>query len=480
MQDNIIDFLNFEDSNLECDEPRIIRGQRVLSIRQKLVPHYCPICSYRMYSKGIYERTVNHPVMQDGLPLVIKVQQRRWKCTNSACQNTLTDQFSFVEKFKHNSSVSDLLIVDAFRDPNLSATQIAKRFNVSDSYALNTFAKYVDMHRRQLGEAISVDEVHVEVSHVCNYAMVIQDFITGEPIDMIASRRQEYTEPYFAAIPLAERAKVKYLISDMYKPYIGFVDKYFPSAISVVDSFHVVKHINNMLHIYMNGLARKIKKEDEDRHHERELYLHRELKFVPSREYYLVKHFQWIVLTNPENRSYKREPRFNNKLQQYVDLHDLEYYLFKIDPDLKELRKLKDKYIEFNNSYGNNPKKARIALRSLIQEYRASGYRIFKDFADTLDYHFESIINSFIVIERYCADGTHISRLSNGPMESINRIAKDLKRNARGFRNFEHLRNRFLFAERRNAQMLAIPLPKEKYAPKTGKKRGPYKKKKYL
>ena len=100
---------------------------------------------------------------------------------------------------------------------------------------------------------------------------------------------------------------------------------------------------------------------------------------------------------------------------------------------------------------------------------------MFRDIADTLDYHFESIINSFIVMERFCADGTHLSRLSNGPMESLNRIAKDLKRNARGFRNFEHLRNRFLFAERKNAQMLAAPLPPESYTVKTGRKRGPYK-----
>ena len=478
MENNIINFLNFEDSNLECDEPRLINGQRVLTIRQKLLPHYCPICSYRMYSKGIYERTVNHPVMQDGLPLVLKVQQRRWKCTNNACSYVTTDQFSFVEKFKHNSSVSDLLIVDAFRDSNLSAAQIARKFNVSDSYALTTFAKYVDMHRRQLGEAISVDEVHVEVSRVCNYALVIQDFVTGEPIDMVPSRRQEFTEPYFASIPVNERLKVKYLISDMYKPYIAFVDKYFPNAVSVVDSFHVIKHINNQLHVYMNALARKIRKEDEERHHEREIQFHREMKFYPSREYYIVKHFQWIVRSNPENRVYRNKPQYNPRLQQYVDLHDLEYYLFKIDPDLKELRRLKDKYIDFNNKYGNNPKQARPVLRALIQEYRTSGYKIFRDFADTLDWHFESIINSFIVIERCCSDGTHISRLSNGPMESLNRIAKDLKRNARGFRNFEHLRNRFLFSERRNAQMLAIPLPKEKYAPSTGVKRGPYKKKK--
>ncbi|MBO5514407.1 MAG: transposase [Mogibacterium sp.] len=161
----------------------------------------------------------------------------------------------------------------------------------------------------------------------------------------------------------------------------------------------------------------------------------------------------------------------------YADIHKLEYLLFQIDPNLKEFRKLKEKYIHFNNSYGDNPKKARPMLRQLIQEYRFSGFKLFRDIADTLDYHFESIINSFIVIERMCADGTHMSRLSNGPMESLNRIVKDMKRNGRGFRNFEHLRNRFLFANRANAQMLSIPLPPERYQVKTGIARGPYKKK---
>lgn len=40
------------------------------------------------------------------------------------------------------------------------------------------------------------------------------------------------------------------------------------------------------------------------------------------------------------------------------------------------------------------------------------------------------------------------SRLSNGPIESINRKVKDLKRLGLGFRNFEHFRNRFLYATR--------------------------------
>lgn len=40
------------------------------------------------------------------------------------------------------------------------------------------------------------------------------------------------------------------------------------------------------------------------------------------------------------------------------------------------------------------------------------------------------------------------SRLSNGPIESINRKVKDLKRMGRGFMNFEHFRNRFLYSAR--------------------------------
>ena len=475
--DNIIKFLNFEDVGLEEVSQAVKDGKRYLTIQKKPVPHFCPVCSYRMHSKGITKRTINHPIMQDGLQLVLLVNQRRWQCTNPACNNIITDEFSFVERYKRNTKLSNILIVDAFRNPNLTAAHIARKFNVSDTYALTTFSKYVYMRRRQLTEAICIDEVHVEVSKKCNYALVIQDFITGEPIDMIVNRRQEITEPYFTSIPAAERARVRYLVSDMYRPYINYVQKYFPNAVSVVDSFHVVKHINHQIRLYMSALARKIKSRDEERHRERELAAHRPLKFKPSTEYYLVKHYQWIILKNQSELKYSKEPWFVQRLGYYVDVHKLEYLLFQIDPTLKEFRKLKEKYIHFNNKYGDNSKKARPALRALIHEYRYCGYKLFRDIADTLDSHFESIVNSFIVIERMCADGAHLSRLSNGPMESLNRITKDMRRNGRGFRNFEHLRNRFLFAERKNAQMLASPLPPEAYQVKTGTKRGPYKKK---
>lgn len=48
------------------------------------------------------------------------------------------------------------------------------------------------------------------------------------------------------------------------------------------------------------------------------------------------------------------------------------------------------------------------------------------------------------MVERLGPDDIYNSRLSNGPIESLNGKAKDLKRLGRGFRNFEHMRNRFL------------------------------------
>jgi len=474
--DNITEFLNFEDDGLEVLDQMIEGGKRILTLQKRPAPHFCSVCSYRMHSKGITPRTINHPIMQDGLQVVLIVNQRRWQCTNPACRNIITDEFSFVEKYKRNTKLADILVVNEFRNPNMTAAAIARKFSVSDTYALTTFSKYIDMHRRQLTEAICIDEVHVDISKVCNYALVIQDFVTGEPIDIVVNRRQEITEPYFTAIPAVERNRVRYLVSDMYRPYIAYVDKYFPNAISVVDSFHVVKHINHQIQLYMVALARKIRNRDFERHQEREQAFHRRLKFVPSREYRLVKHYQWIVLKNQSELRYSAPPSYQYHLGFYADIHKLEYMLFQIDPNLKDFRRLKEKYIRFNNEFGDNPKKARPQLRQLIQDYRSSGFKLFRDIADTLDYHFESIINSFIVIERMCADGTHKSRLSNGPVESRNRIVKDMKRNGRGFRNFEHLRNRFLFVNRANAQMLSVPLSPERYQVHSGLKRGPYKK----
>ena len=131
-----------------------------------------------------------------------------------------------------------------------------------------------------------------------------------------------------------------------------------------------------------------------------------------------------------------------------INTFDYEDDLFRIDSKLKDYRDLKEKYVRFNDRNAGNPLVAANELELLISEYRDSKYLMFREFASLLEKFKNPIINSFIMVEKIGPGGIYNSRLSNGPIESINRKVKDLKRLGRGFRNFEHFRNRFLYATR--------------------------------
>lgn len=141
-------------------------------------------------------------------------------------------------------------------------------------------------------------------------------------------------------------------------------------------------------------------------------------------------------------------------LQIHVFGLSYEELFFRVDPSLKELRDLKERYVRFNTINAGRPQKAALELDQLIDSYAHCEQNIFVRFSRLLKRHRESIINSFILVDRLDRDGRSIvSRLSNGPIESMNRKAKDLKRLGRGYRNFDHLRNRFLYATRMNPEL---------------------------
>ena len=352
--------------------------------------------------------------------------------------------------WKRNTNATDMLIINAFRDLSASAASIAERFHVSDTYALDTFDKYVRLDRLPLSDIISIDEIHIEMDEYCKYALVIQDFYTGEPIDLLRSRRANVTEPYFASIPKEERYSVKYLISDMYNPYIRYVDKYFPNAVPVVDSFHVIQWITHSIDMYIRKLIKKYKQRDRDLYEQQWHPVSMPEYIPPSRKGYLLQKYRWLILANDSNITYHTEPRLDPHFRCLMNTYDYQDALYQIDPNLRELRELKEMYVQFNERNAGHPMDARIDLDDLIGKYYQSSNPIFIDFANLLVRNHDYILNSFVMVERHGSGNIYNSRLSNGPIESLNRKIKDLKRLGRGYRNFEHLRARFLYATRNN------------------------------
>ncbi len=147
----------------------------------------------------------------------------------------------------------------------------------------------------------------------------------------------------------------------------------------------------------------------------------------PSREVYLLQKYRWLILANESNIIYHAEPRMDPHFHCLMNTYDYQDALFQIDPNLQELRDLKEMYISFNIRNAGHPMDARIELDDPIGKYYQSGNPIFFDFANLLVKNHDYIINSFIMVERHGSGKIYNSRLSNGPIESLNRKIKDLK-----------------------------------------------------
>lgn len=444
----ITDLLDLEDANVIISDIQIQGQTKTIILETPPAAHFCPSCGFRMHSRGIKNRTITHPILQDNYSLILILKQRRWRCTNPECLYDMSESFKFVNKQRRTTNAADMLIVDAYRNLLETSASIAKRFHVSDSHAHEVFDRYVKLDRLPLTDAISIDEVHLDMDGDCRYALVIQDFHTGDPIDLLRSRRTNVTEPYFVSIPTEERSQVKYLISDMYNPYIAYVEKYFPNAVPVVDSFHVIQWITRSIDSYIRQLIKKYRQRDREYQDKLSLEQQRPVTLPPSDEVYLLQKYRWLILVNQSNIRYRNDPRMDAHFHVLMNTYDYEDALFRMDSNLRDFRDLKEKYVQFNSRNGGKPIQARAEITALVQEFKESRHEIFRDFASLLEKYEDPIINSFIMVERIGNGKIYDARLSNGPIESINRKVKDLKRLGRGFRNFEHFRNRFLYATR--------------------------------
>lgn len=134
-------------------------------------------------------------------------------------------------------------------------------FGMSSVTVTNYFMQFVDCKRLLLPKILCVDEVFLNIDSNHKYALVLMDFETGNIVDIVISRRKEDTQRYFSNIPLKERKTVKFLICDMYNPYINYTKNYFYNSVAIVDSFHVISWLNRSINNYINQVKKDSKKE---------------------------------------------------------------------------------------------------------------------------------------------------------------------------------------------------------------------------
>ena len=135
---SITDLFDLEDSNITISDIRIDGTTKYLTLETPPSAQFCPQCGFRMHSRGVKQRTISHPVLQDGYQLKLILKQRRWRCTNNDCLYETNESFRFVNRNRRCTNASDMLIVMAFKDLSESAASIARRFHTSDTHVMDS------------------------------------------------------------------------------------------------------------------------------------------------------------------------------------------------------------------------------------------------------------------------------------------------------------------------------------------------------
>lgn len=388
-------------------------NQLSLFVRLKRKTHHCPICDNKnIISNGYYKRTIKVPLsILNNAKIILKV--RRYRCLN--CNHTFNETLQLTPAYKTISYSSMMKIMDLLKSPNITFKNVSELVGISESSVIRIFDKHCHITRGRFPEVLCIDEVFTKNSTFdSKFSCVFYDFFNKSIIDVTPSRRKNYLHMYFQKIPLNERNSVKYVCIDMYLPYKQLIKIYFKKAIICVDSFHVIKHLNDDLQKIRIRIMKQFN--------------------TDSTEYYLLKHWKNLLFDRQINLD--NPGKYNKKLKRVVTYRQLLEMILNIHQDLRNGYSLKEKYTIFNTV--STVDQAKENIDKLIEEFIKADIYEYQEFTTLLTNWKSEIVNSFIIYKG--------KRINNSIAESINSQISVILFNTKGIRNDERRKKRIMYA----------------------------------
>ena len=241
-------------------------------------------------------------------------------------------------------------------------------------------------------EAIGVDEIAVWRGH--KYLTVVYQIDLGvrRLLWVGKERTVESFRGFFAMFGKARARALRFIASDMWKPYLDVIAELASQAVHVLDRFHIVANMNKAVDEVRAGEARDLVRQG----------------YEP-----ILKHTRWCFLKRPENLNDAQRAKLADVLK--YDLRSVRAYL------LRESLEAFWKYTTAGAAGWFLDKWCTRALRSRLKPI--------KKFARSLRRHRDLILNWFVAKKE----------ISAAAVEGLNANAKLALRKARGFRTFEVL-----------------------------------------
>ncbi len=411
----ILKILNLKDENITFDknyfEEIIIKGKTCQVYKAKLsyIPSFCEKCGvvnedYSLIFNGSKLSKIKlNKVSNFNTYLYLKKQ--RVYCKH--CNRTFTLKTNVVKpNCNISNNVKQAIAVDSTR--KLSEKELGILNNVSYSTVKRVIDSfYVDkkIYKNYLPKVLGFDEFKSVKSADGAMSFVFGDLKKHKIIDIVEDRRIENLIKYFSQYSFKARKNVKYIVIDMYKPYIVLIKKLFPNAKIITDKFHTIQLISRSLNKTRINIMKNFK--------------------TKSTEYKLLKKYWKNLLKDSNNlniTNYKKWSR-NGELMTEKQLVEC---LLSLDSCFKET-------YEFYQNILFSIKQKNVGL---LEKYLENNYTNLSDYMKTslktLKEHKDYIINSIK------------NNYTNGFIEGFNNKIKVIKRISFGYRSFYRFKRRIL------------------------------------
>ena len=410
MADNMaLMLLGIKDYDIESikDEYDKNKHYKIISLKYSgHIPDVCPVCGNLLYGHGTRTLRVNDTPLQ-GCPVVLDIEIPRKRCRNDGEKHVWKPDLYNVDE-KHKMTRRALLCLTehsmrgTFEDASLD-------FVLSANTVKNVFVDFLEDNKKCLRfktpEFIGIDEIKIKK---LGELTVITDIEHRTLYDILLGRNQKSLTDYF--MELRDRDKVKWVCSDMYRPFEKSIGYALPNARWAIDHFHVVMKANEAVDAVRRELQKGMAKGDR-------------IKTKKGLAYTLKTRLKDI---DPEDAMKIKAARNDPKLAPLAIAFDLKEDFFNI-------------YDE-NPTSKDNAKKAFIKWEKTIPKDKL--YDKFRELANTVR-NFE---------EQIFAYWDCPIAISNGYTECMNRLIRENNLRGRGY-SFEVLRARTLY---RNANLSAI------------------------
>ena len=195
-------------------------------------PHKCPCCNTLNDTVHDYRVQVFKDIPAFGKKCFIYLKKRRYRCS---CGKRFAEHNSFLPRYHRMTNRLCSYIIDKLRS-EVSFSSLAREVNLSVSTVIRIF-DFVSYSLKELPAALSIDEFKGNTNGE-KYQCILTDPVNKIVLDILPKRYESYLTKYFNAFSNVERNKVKYFVSDIWKPYSEISSVWFKNAIHIVDKYH--------------------------------------------------------------------------------------------------------------------------------------------------------------------------------------------------------------------------------------------------